>query len=172
MQKGFKEHTGERCFQLYHFPHLSSLPSGKFWFRLVVRNTPAHSNICWVSTDKLVMYDVYSKVFNSSCSTTHDYFAVHAHPNTMKQSSYPGVSTPYFPASHAEVARSACLARERIWALHCKQVKKNKHLTPALKKTPTTKQHHHHHHRNPNATLEKVLIHNYIVGVLVLYCPY
>lgn len=34
------------------------------------------------------------------------HLAVHAYRHTGKQSSYPGVSTPYFPASHVEVARS------------------------------------------------------------------
>ena len=138
MQKGFKEHIGQRCFQLYHFPQLSSLLPSKLWFEVVERNISAHSNICWLSIDIIDTYDVYNKVLNSLCSTTHDYFAVHAYQNTGKQSSYPGVSTPYFPASHAEVARSACLARERIRALRCKQVKEDKHLTPA-KKIPTKK---------------------------------
>lgn len=131
MQKGFREHTGQRCSQLDHFPQLSSLPCSKFWLKVVERNTSARSNICWLLTDIIDMYNVYNKVLKSPCSTTHYYFAVHAYQNTGKQSSYPGVSTPYFPASHAEVARSTCLARERIWALHCQQVKDDKHLTPA-----------------------------------------
>lgn len=56
------------------------------------------------------MHDVYNTVSNSPRSTTHDYVVVHADLNTGKQSSYPGVSTPYFPASRAEVVKSACPA--------------------------------------------------------------
>lgn len=141
-----RTHWRERCSQLYHSPQHSSLPSRKLWFKVVERNIPAHSNICWLSIDMRDMYNVCNKVLNSSCSTTNDYFAVHAYQNTGKQSSYPGVSTPYFPASHTEVARSTCLAQERIRALHYKQVKDNKHLTSALtkKKKKNTKNKKHH----------------------------
>lgn len=59
--------------------------------------------------------------------------------------SYPGASTSYFPASHAEAVRSACLAQEKNTVLHCKKVKEDKDLTPAIKiqtkqKNPTNKQ--------------------------------
>lgn len=58
--------------------NFTSLPSALFWFRVVERNISAHSNVYWLLIDTIHMHNVYNRVLNSLCPTTHDYLAVHA----------------------------------------------------------------------------------------------
>lgn len=108
----------------------SCLLLSKFWLKVVKTNTSAHADICWLPIDTRDVHNV--QVLNSSHSTTHGCFAVHA--NQFPRSLH--LILPSFPHWSCEVCLS-CLAKNTSAALQ--ESKKRKGLNNCLKPPPNQK---------------------------------